>query len=67
MFMEYALDFTNSNRENTQTLNESRENMLRGPKKITAVRLFQDLTQQRLQTILEIRTSGFIAKSIWYS
>lgn len=45
-------------------VDKRRANMLRDPKKISAVQLFQDLTQQRLQTILEIRTLGFTAKSI---
>lgn len=38
--------------------------MLIGPKQIIAVQLFQDLAQQRLQTIVEIKILSFAAKSI---
>jgi len=41
--------------------------MLIGPKQIRTVQLFWDLAQQRLQTIVEIRTLSFTAKSIGYS
>lgn len=38
--------------------------MLIGPKQIIAVQLFQDLAQQRLQAIVEIRILSFTAKSV---